>query len=60
MAAFVLNGAHTERANIAENLLVPVPEGVDPVEAVCLVLNSSRFAWSKIPSYWRAAPAGLI
>jgi len=39
VAGFVANGANTEYANIAENLLVPLPPGIDPAEALCLVLN---------------------
>ena len=39
VAAFVVNGANTEYANIAESLLVPLPPGSDPAEALCLVLN---------------------
>ncbi len=39
VAAFVVNGANAERVNVREDLLVPVPEGVDAVDALCLVLN---------------------
>ncbi len=34
-----MNGANTEYANFSENLFVPLPPGIDPVEALCLVLN---------------------
>jgi NADPH:quinone reductase-like Zn-dependent oxidoreductase len=39
VAGFVLNGANTEFANLSEKLLVSLPSGIDPVEALCLVLN---------------------
>ncbi len=39
IAAFVGNGGNAERANIAASRAVPVPPGVDPAEALCLVLN---------------------
>ena len=39
VAAFVMNGANTERANVSDKLLVPIPTDVDPVEAACLILN---------------------
>jgi len=39
VAGFVLNGANTECANFSEGLFVPLPSGIDPVEALCLVLN---------------------
>jgi NADPH:quinone reductase-like Zn-dependent oxidoreductase len=39
VAAFVVNGANAERVNVRDDLLVPIPEGVDAVDAVCLVLN---------------------
>jgi NADPH:quinone reductase-like Zn-dependent oxidoreductase len=39
VAAFVVNGANAERVNVRDDLLVAVPESVDPVEALCLVLN---------------------
>ncbi len=32
-------GGYTEMAIVAEEWLVPVPDGVDPAEAVCLILN---------------------
>ena len=39
VAAFVVNGANTEHANVSDKLLVPIPSEVDPVESLCLVLN---------------------
>ena len=39
VAGFVMNGANTEYGNFSENLFVPLPPGIDPVEALCLVLN---------------------
>jgi NADPH:quinone reductase-like Zn-dependent oxidoreductase len=39
VAAFVMNGANSERVHVPEHLLVPVPADVDPAEAVALVLN---------------------
>ena len=39
VAGFVLNGANTEYANFSEGLFVPLLAGMDPVEALCLVLN---------------------
>jgi NADPH:quinone reductase-like Zn-dependent oxidoreductase len=39
VAGFVMNGANTEHANFSERLFVALPPGVDPLEALCLVLN---------------------
>jgi NADPH:quinone reductase-like Zn-dependent oxidoreductase len=39
VAGFVLNGANTEYANFPEGLFVPLPPRIDPVDALCLVLN---------------------
>lgn len=39
VAALTETGGYTEKLCIAETRLVPVPRGLDPAEAVCLVLN---------------------
>ena len=39
VAAFVVNGANAERANVDADLPVAVPEGPGDAEAVCTVLN---------------------
>ena len=39
VTGFVLNGANTEYANFSEGLFVPLPSGIDPVDALCLVLD---------------------
>ncbi len=38
-AALTVTGGYAEYINLPESELVPVPAGVDPAEAVCLVLN---------------------
>ena len=37
--ALTVTGAHSEYINLPESQLVPVPAGIDPAEAVSLVLN---------------------
>jgi NADPH:quinone reductase-like Zn-dependent oxidoreductase len=39
VAALTVIGAYTEYINIKQEELVPLPEGIDPEEAACLVLN---------------------
>jgi NADPH2:quinone reductase len=39
VAALVVYGGYTQYANLPAEKLVPVPEGLDPAEVVCLTLN---------------------
>lgn len=39
VAALPVQGGYTEALNIAATELIPVPEQLDPAEAVCMVLN---------------------
>lgn len=39
VAALPVRGGYAEYINIAASELVPVPDGLDPAEAVCVVLN---------------------
>ena len=39
MGALTVRGAYSQFAIVPEDFLVPVPESLDPAEAVCLILN---------------------
>jgi NADPH:quinone reductase-like Zn-dependent oxidoreductase len=39
VGALTVRGAYSQFANVPANFLVPVPEALDPGEAVCLILN---------------------
>ena len=39
VGALTIRGAYSQFAIVPEELLVPVPESLDPAEAVCLILN---------------------
>jgi NADPH:quinone reductase-like Zn-dependent oxidoreductase len=39
VGALTIRGAYSQFAILPQELLVPVPEAVDPAEAVCLILN---------------------
>jgi NADPH:quinone reductase-like Zn-dependent oxidoreductase len=39
VGALIVRGAYSRFANVPEELLVPVPDSLDPAEAVCLILN---------------------
>jgi NADPH2:quinone reductase len=39
VGALTIRGAYSQFATVPEELLVPVPESLDPAEAVCLILN---------------------
>jgi len=39
VGALTVRGAYSQFANVPAALLVPVPESLDPAEAVCLILN---------------------
>jgi NADPH2:quinone reductase len=39
VGALTIRGAYSQFAIVPEELLVPVPDAVDPAEAVCLILN---------------------
>ena len=44
VAALTVTGGYAQYISLAESELAPVPDGVDPAEAVCLVLNYTT-AW---------------
>jgi NADPH:quinone reductase len=56
VAALTVTGGYSRYLNVPQSELTPVPEGLDPAEAVCLVLNYTT-AWQLLH---RAAtpPAG--
>lgn len=47
VACMTVTGGQAERVNLAGQLLVPVPDGVDPRQAACLVLDWNT-AWQML------------
>src|SRR5262249_12592510 len=59
VAALTFYGSYSQYLCVAARDLVPVPSGVDPAEAVCLVLNDVA-AYQMLHRVARVAPGGRI
>jgi NADPH:quinone reductase-like Zn-dependent oxidoreductase len=59
VAAFVVNGGNAERVHVPARLLVPVPGGVESVEAVALVLDYVT-AWQMLHRVARVGPGARV
>ena len=59
VAALTVTGGYAQHINLRESELVKVTDGLDPAEAVCLVLNYTT-AWQLLHRAWRGARGARV
>ena len=59
VAALTVTGGYAQFLNVPESELVPVPDGLDPAQAVCLVLNYVT-AWQLLHRAASPAPGAQV